>query len=269
MKDWFEPGRFLNEVLTPKQASENIEGDLEKFAEKYAITMDRDWVACITDNPLGMLSFEAMETLDAVEADVKPERVLVHLNTFHIKADLDRILAEMKEKGARYILAVSGDGSERMHRLEPGELGTGGTTVTSVELMEYIHREHPGDFVCGVAFNHYEPQDAERDKLRRKLEAGAQFIVTQPVIRRHENVDWLRNAGVPVIVESFMSKRIDLVAECVGYDLPPEDRNYDPIANFVALRENYPDFGVYLALLGMKKQIVRFDEALSTQRTVA
>jgi len=259
MHSWFTQGRYLNEVTTPKQESADIEADLEKFAEKYRISQEHDYVICITDNALGMLSFEAMETIEATGVAIEPERLIIHLNTFHRKQDLDRMLGTMAEKGVRYLLVVSGDGNERLHRLTPEELGFSTNSITSVELMKYIHREYPGRFVCGVAYNHYEPAPSEREKLKRKLDAGAAFIITQPVIRQHENVDWLRSVGVPVAVEAWMSKRIDLVAQCVGYELPPEDLNYDPIANLKALRERYPDFGVYLALLGMKKQIVEVE----------
>lgn len=255
MLEWFAPGRYLNEVTTPKQDSDDIEADLAKFAEKYTVSLEHDFVVCITDNPLGMLSFEAMETIEAAGVPINPARLIIHLNTFHRKQDLDRMLQTMAEKGVRYILTVSGDGNERLHRLTPEELGFSTPVVTSVELMKYIHREYPGRFVCGVAYNHYEPVDSEREKLKRKLDAGAAFIITQPVIRRHENVDWLSTVGVPVAVEAWMSKRIDLVAQCVGYELTEQEKEYDPLENLRALRHNYPQCAFYLALLGMKKQI--------------
>lgn len=260
MKDWFEHGRYLNEVTTPKQDSTDIEADLQKFVEKYTISLEHDYVICITDNPLGMLSFEAMDTIETTGVPINPERLLIHINTFHRKQDLDRMLRTMADKGVRYLLTVSGDGNDRLHRLTPDELGCSTNSITSVELMKYIHREYPGTFVCGVAYNHYEPVHSEREKLKRKLDAGAAFIITQPVIRRHDNVDWLKNLKVPVAVEAWMSKRIDLVAQCVGYELPPEDLTYDPLANLAALKTNYPDFGVYLALLGMKKQILELEK---------
>lgn len=256
MKDWLEPKRYLNEVLTPKQDSEDIEGDLAKFTEKYNASLAHDFVICITDNPVGMLSFEALDTIDTTGVETKPERLLIHLNTFHRKVDLDRMLRAMAERGLKYLLVVSGDGNDRLHRLEPAELGiTGVQTITSVELMTYINREYPGQFVHGVAFNHYEPQHSEREKLKRKLDAGAAFVITQPVIRRNDNVDWLKCLTLPVFVEAWMTKRIDLVANCVGYELPPEDLNYDPLVNLRALRSAYPTFGVYAAFLGMKKQV--------------
>ena len=254
--------KYFNEVLTPKQNSEDIEKDLEKFAVKYQASLDNNFVICITDNPMGNLSFEAFETIETTEVPLKPENLLIHLNTFHRKQDLDRILKTMADNGVENILAVSGDGTERLHRLSPEEVGFDVTSVTSVELMKYIEREYPNTFKFGVAFNHYEPQESEREKLNRKFDAGAEFIITQPVIKQNENIDWLKTLNVPVVVEAWMSKRIDLVAECVGYDLPDEEKlSYDGIENLKHLRKNYPDFGVYFAFLGMKKQILRLPEA--------
>jgi methylenetetrahydrofolate reductase (NADPH) len=255
MSDLFGSRHFHNEVMTPKQDSEDIERDLAKFETKYTASLANDMVICITDNPMGFPSFEAMETIEVTDVPVEREQLVVHLNTFHRKMDIDRMLKEMADKGVKYILAVSGDGHERLHRLEPEELGMSAQNVTSVELISYIRREYPDTFSIGVAYNHYEPQESEREKLARKFDAGAEFIITQPVIRRNDNIDWLKTCSVPVIVEAWMTKRIDLVAQCVGYELPPEDLVYDPVENYFTLKDQYPEFGVYFAFLGMKKQI--------------
>jgi len=255
MNNLFENRLFHNEIMTPKQDSDDIERDLAKFEEKYTASLGNDMVICITDNPMGISSFEAMETIEVTGVPVHREQLVVHLNTFHRKIDLDRMLKEMAEKGVKYILAINGDGNDRLHRLEPEELGMTTRNVTSVELIKYIQCEFPNTFSVGVAFNHYEPQASEREKLERKFEAGAEFIITQPVIRRNENIDWLKTLKVPVIVEAWMTKRIDLVAQCVGYELPEEEKKYDPVENYFTLKNNYPDFGVYFAFLGMKKQI--------------
>ena len=47
------------EILAPKQDSPKLEEDLERFAGKYQKVLDAGYVACITDNPMGMLSFQA------------------------------------------------------------------------------------------------------------------------------------------------------------------------------------------------------------------
>ncbi|MBN1557437.1 MAG: methylenetetrahydrofolate reductase [Lentisphaerae bacterium] len=249
------------EILTPKQNSDTLDADLEKFAVKYQTVLDSGYVASITDNPMGNLSFQATEMIAELDLPVATEKLLIHLNTFHTKEHLDTILTSAIDMGARYLLAVSGDGSERLPKLKPEAIGFNGEAVTAVELLQYIHREYPGKFVTGVAFNPYEPQDHELEKMRHKIDAGASFIITQPVIGKDERLDPLETFGIPVIVDAWMSKKIHLLSECIGYEIP-EDTPYDPIENLKELRRNYPDHGLYLALVGYKTQLPRLPELL-------
>ncbi len=241
------------EILTPKLDALDIEAELAKFGEKYRAVMDAGYIVCITDNPMGHISVTAMEAIEALELPVQPDRLCIHLNTFHTKKDFDATLSAIHEVGGRELLIVSGDGSQHLHRLEPDEIGVACQTVTSVELLRYIDREYPGLFHCGVAFNPYEPQDHELAKMERKVEAGARFIITQPVIGRDERVDALRRYGLPVVLDAWMSKKLHLLSECVGTTIP-EGTPYDPIQNLKDLRTFFPDYGLYLALLGFKTQ---------------
>ena len=50
-----------------------------------------------------------------------------------------------------------------------------------------------------------------------------------------------------------MSKKLHLLSECVGYEIP-EDTEYDPISALKELQTMYPTCGLYLALLGYKTQ---------------
>ncbi len=242
------------EVLTPKQNSEKLEEELQRFAEKYGKVLDEGHVVCITDNPMGNLSFQGTEMIQELSLPVKPEQLMIHLNTFHTKANLDEILQACKRFGIRYLLVISGDGSERLPRLKGSDIGYEVESVTSVELLKYINREYPGAFCLGVAFNPYEPQDHELEKLRRKLDAGADFIITQPVIGKHDALAALPAFGKPVVVEAWMSKKLSLLSDCVGYKIP-EDAPYDPLANLKELVANYPQCGFYLSILGFKTQL--------------
>jgi methylenetetrahydrofolate reductase (NADPH) len=260
MKDYLAEKLYHVEILPPKQASEKLEADLESFAEKYAKVMESGHIACITDNAMGNLSFQGTELIEELQLDVPEEQVSIHLNTFHTKEDLDKILTACVEKKIKDILVVTGDGSERLPKLEPSDIGAEGVeSVTSVELLRYIKREYAGSFVLGVAFNPYEPADHEFEKMDRKIAAGAEYIITQPVIERHELVDQLISKyGLPVIVEAWMSKKLSLLSDAVGYEIP-EDTPYDPLANLKTLHTNYPKCGVYLALVGFKKQFFQLD----------
>jgi len=244
------------EVLPPKQDSEKLEKDLEIFSNKYLRVMDSGYCACITDNAMGLLSFQGTEIIEEFNLPVIPEQVMIHLNTFHTKDDLDNILNICKTKGIRYLLIITGDGSERLPKLHPSDVGaTDVESVTSVELLKYINREYPDTFVLGVAFNPYEPEEHELEKMERKIKAEATFIITQPLIERNEIVDRLleKYPGIPVIVEAWMSRKLHLLSEAVGYEIP-ENTEFDPISTLKMLHKLYPGCGVYLSLLGFKTQ---------------
>ena len=242
------------ELLPPKQESEKLEKDLELFTKKYKRVLENGYCACITDNAMGNLSFQGTEMIDVLGLPVEPEQVMIHLNTFHTKENLDEILNSCIDMGIKYLLVVSGDGSERLPKLKPSDIGiTGSESVTSVELLKYINREYPDKFVLGVAFNPYEPEDHEFEKMERKMAAGAEFVVTQPLIEKNPAVDRLleKYPDVPVIVEAWMSKKLHLLSDAVGYTIP-EDEAYDPIETLKMLHKMYPGCGVYLSLLSFK-----------------
>src|SRR5690554_5208954 len=121
------------EILPPKQESEKLEKDLELFAQKYTRVMESGYCACITDNAMGNLSFQGTEMIQELELPVIPEQVMIHLNTFHTKGKLDEILRDCVNLGIKYLLIISGDGSERLPKLKPSDIGvTGSESVTSV-----------------------------------------------------------------------------------------------------------------------------------------
>lgn len=243
------------EILPPKQNSEKLEADLQMFAEKFNRVMDSGYCACITDNAMGLLAFQGHETIEHLGLHVLPEQVVLHLNTFHSKRDLDALLKQCTAMGIKYILTLSGDGSDRIPKLSPTDVDASDTeAVTSVELLAYIRTHYP-NFVQGVAFNPYEPPEEEFAKLDRKLAAGASFIITQPIIEQNAIVDELlaKYPDVPVIIEAWMSKKIHLLSDAVGYKIP-EDTEFDPIATLEDLHRIYPQCGFYLSLLGFKTQ---------------
>ena len=243
------------EILPPKQNSEKLEADLQGFAEKFNRVMKSNYCACITDNAMGLLSFQGHEIIEHLGLQVLPEQVILHLNTFHSKRNLDDILTQSKHMGFKYILVVSGDGSTRLPRLSPDDLEVSGTAaVTSVELLDYKRKNYP-DFVLGVAFNPYEPLEEEFAKLDRKLAAGASFIITQPIIERNAVVEKLlmNYSNIPVIVEAWMSKKLHLLSDVVGYKIQ-EDAEFSPLSTLENLHHWFPQCGVYLSLLGFKTQ---------------
>ncbi len=243
---------YIIELLTPKQSDEDFEARLEVFAERYRRILDAGAVVSIPDNPMGNVHFTALEVVEFLDLPLEPERTLLHLNSFHLKSDLEAFLNGAAERGVKNVLVISGDGGPKLPRLEPADVAIDAKTVTSIVLLEYIEREYPGVFTCGVAFNQYEPAEHERERLKRKMDAGAQFVITQPVLGDDAVVASLRDFRVPIFIGAWMSKRVDLLLECVGLE-PHQDEQYDPAGNLALLDRLYPDFGLYLALLSFKR----------------
>ena len=246
---------FHVEVLPPRQDAKDLEVRLDRFADRYKKVLDAGYCACITDNAMGNMSFQGTEIIEEYELPVKSENVMIHLNTFHSKKELDTILNSCVAQGIRYLLVVSGDGNVRFPKLKPSELGIEGvSSVTAVELLQYINRKYKGEFILGVAFNPYEPEEEEFHKMRKKIDAGAAFVITQPIIERNPIVDRLISSiDIPVMVEAWMSKKLHLLSDCVGYEIP-EETEYDPIETLSSLQEDYPSGGVYLAMMNYKRQ---------------
>jgi methylenetetrahydrofolate reductase (NADPH) len=257
MRQHIENKTYHVEILPPKQDTEKLDADLVTFSEKFNRVMESGYCACLTDNAMGNLAFQGTEMIEELGLEAKKDLVMIHLNTFHTKEDLDRILNSCKSMGIRQLLIITGDGSDRLPKLTPSDVGATGTeSVTSVELLQYIVREYPGDFELGVAFNPYEPEEHEFAKMERKLAAGATFIITQPVIESHPVVDRLRAKypKIPIIVEAWMSKKIDLLSEAVGYEIKVSTEPFDPVETLKILHRNYEGCGIYLSLLGFKTQ---------------
>lgn len=244
------------EILPPKQESEKLHADLDLFEVKYNRVMESGYCACITDNAMGHLAFQGPEIIEELDLKVYPNQVMIHLNTFHTKEDLHNILNTCKNKGIKYLLIISGDGSDRLPKLQPSDVGaTDVQSVTAVELLKYIKETYPDTFTMGVAFNPYEPPEHEFEKMERKMKAGASFIITQPVIEKNPIVDQLllTYPDIPVIVEAWMSKKLYLLSDAVGYEIP-QDTEFDPLATLTDLHRLYPNCGFYLSLLGFKTQ---------------
>ncbi|MBN2200822.1 methylenetetrahydrofolate reductase [bacterium] len=283
--------RQFMELIAPRQDTQDLDGDFAKFEERYRLFLEHDTVISITDNPMSHLSFMAPEMIDVLGLPVRPENAIVHLNTFHRKTDekfepgkeqneqdLDILLQHALRLGIRYLLCVSGDGSDKFPSLEPQDLGFDPRTVkrvTSVQLMEYIGGAYPGRFTCGVAFNQYEPAREEMEKLERKHQAGAGFIITQPVSMKGESdariVEANRNLdammkyadqnGMQVILEAWMSKKLaHLMPECVGVDIRFGD--FDPWANLRDMHARYPDRKCYFSMIFGEQGLIKALEAI-------
>jgi methylenetetrahydrofolate reductase (NADPH) len=252
------------EVLPPRMdPPDDLEERLAKFKTAFDRVHNAGFAVSMPDSPMGHLRFGAMETLEYLELPVDPDRLLLHINTFHPKVEIYALLKGAADRGLRNLLVVSGDGSPKRHRLEPAEIGTDAVNVTSVELLGYIRRACGGAFDLGVAYNQYEPPVDEDAKLTLKLHAGARFVITQPWVTPSPAIETLRDRGLPLFLGLWFSANIALLAECIDHPLQAPDP-YDPFAVWAAMRHDHPGCGYYLSCLPARQ----FPRLMEIQRGV-
>ncbi len=245
---------YIIEILTPKRfPGTTIDEQLERFARRFHLVMEAGCALSVPDNPMGQLRLGALESFELKGLRFDPETVMMNLNTFHTKDELDALLNNAAEVGLKYILVVRGDGGPDLPKLDPHSIGGSYNIATSMDLLSYINHTFGDTFVTGAAFNPYKSMPFELNRARQKMEAGAQFIVTQPVIGRNEHIDSLGLICKNVVVEAWMSTNIDLFYKSVGKDHIAQAEQYDPLNNLSELHEAYPHCCFYLSMLSFKQ----------------
>lgn len=245
---------YIVEILTPRKSDAASEKErMESFAGRYRRVLDCGCALSIPDNPMGQPRYGAIETIELCSLPVDSERIVMNLNTFHTKEELDLLLEKASSLGIKHLLIVRGDGGPVLPKLSPESIGGAKNVATSSDLLKYINRECPALFATGVAFNQYNQIAFEIGRLREKIEAGAKFVVTQPVIGRDPNVDTIKDLGIPVIIEAWMSSNVDLLYKSVRKEKDERAQRYDPMGNLRELHHAYPENCVYLSMLSFKE----------------
>jgi 5,10-methylenetetrahydrofolate reductase len=245
---WDAP--YIVEILTPRRGKVGTEKQgMERFAQRYEQAVTSGCAVSIPDNPMGKLRYSALETFEYLGLKADSEKTLINLNTFHSKAELDGILETAASEGLRYLLVVRGDGGPDLPKLQPGDLGVHVKMVTSIELLWYINNHYAGTFSTGAAFNQYKPESVERAKLEKKKSSGAKFIVLQPVMGHDPVVAEILQDNIPVVLEAWMSERIELFVKSVKSNSSMDIEHFDPMENLDQLHRLYPDCCVYLSML--------------------
>ena len=194
----------------------------------------------------------ALESFALRDLSVDSDRVVMNLNTFHTKTELDGLLQRAAESNLKYILVIRGDGGPQLPKLEAKSIGGKRSVATSIDMIRYINKEYAEQFITGAAFNPYNPMPFELDRMKQKIDAGAKYAVTQPIIGKDEHVDRLKDFNIAVVVEAWMSKNIDLLYRSVGKKKDEKAEEYDPFENLKVLHEFYPKCSVYLSMLSFK-----------------
>ncbi|MFZ0725067.1 MAG: methylenetetrahydrofolate reductase [Desulfobacterales bacterium] len=246
---------YFVEILTPKRTDPAEAKDkFNLFAERYYRVLDCELGLSVPDNPMGRPRFGLLEMIERLGLPVEPEKIVMNLNTFHTKIELDQLLRTAADNGVTYLLIIRGDGGPELSNLDPASIGGRKKVATSIDLLRYINRAYPGKFTTGCAYNQYNPMPFESNRLAEKIDAGARFVITQPVIGKDSNIDALFGYGLPVVIEAWMSKNVDLLFKSVRKEMDDSARAYDPGANLQTLQAAYPDSSVYLSMLGFKQR---------------
>jgi methylenetetrahydrofolate reductase (NADPH) len=241
---------YIVELLSPKRTpAGKIDNLLDRFAGRFQQIMDAGCGVSIPDNPMGQPRLGALECIELRGLKIDSEKVIMNLNSFHTREELDHLLNRAADSGLKHILVVRGDGGPLLPRLDPRQIDAEKSVVTSVDLIRYIHRSYAGRFITAAAFNPYKPLGMEMKRMKQKMAAGAAYAVTQPIIGRDAGVDELLSLGIPVVVEAWMSTNIDLFNKSVGRQTNDQADGYDPVANLKSLHAHYPESCVYLSML--------------------
>lgn len=161
---------------------------------------------------------------------------MAHLTCINsTKADVDRVLKELKENNIENILALRGD---KNPDFEPKT-----DFIHANDLVSYIKAQ--GDFgvsVAGYPETHFEAPDGMTDirNLKNKVECGAQSIVTQLFFNNsyfYRFRDRCASAGIYVPISAGImpvtnSKQIERMVSMCGASLPRK---------FVKMIQKYED----------------------------
>ncbi|MEJ2430346.1 MAG: methylenetetrahydrofolate reductase [Deltaproteobacteria bacterium] len=245
---------YLIEILTPKGATlGDLEERMSSFAQRCHRSFNSGCGVSIPDNPMGQPRYSLVEAVEFCGLPLHPQKTVMNLNSFHGKEELDGMLSRASNLGVKYLLVVRGDGGPALPKLEPESIGSKKSVVTSIDLLGYINREYADVFIPGAAFNQYNPMDFELDRLKQKIDAGARFIITQPVLGRDQSVDSLEDFNIPVVIEAWMSAKVDLLLKSVRSEKDVRTKGYDPVKNLQTLHRAYPENCVYLSMLSFKE----------------
>ena len=256
---------YLVELLSPKRSvDDQVEDLLDRFADRFQRIIDAGYGISIPDNPMGQPRFGALESIDLRGLSVNPEKIVMNLNTFHTKSELDGLLQKAAKANLKYLLVVRGDGGPLLPKLDSESIGGKRSVATSIDLIRYINTQYPDQFITGAAFNPYNPMPFELNRIKQKIDAGAKYVVTQPIIGKDENIDKIKDFNIAVVVEAWMSNNIDLLYKSIGKEKDEKAEKYDPVNNLKALHEYYPDCCVYLSMLSFKQNWQEILPRLST-----
>ncbi len=184
------------------------------------------------------------KTIEIVDLVQKKYNIsgMAHLTcVLHTKEQIKDIVEDIKRHGISSILALRGDSPKDYPNWQPGE----NNFKYSYELCQFIRQQHGAHFSIGVAGfpeGHILSPDRETDAkfLKMKIEAGADFVVTQLFFDNRDYFDYvkrLRGLGVtnrilPGVIPITDYNGIIKFCQSCGASIPQEIHNiFSPLQN--------------------------------------
>lgn len=167
---------------------------------------------------------------------------VAHLTcVLHTKSEIKRILEDMSSRGIRNVLALRGDPPANQPDWKPGP----DNFHYSSELVTFIRQHFGKDFSIGVAGfpeGHLLCPDREKDAdyLKLKIDAGADFIITQLFFDNKDYFDYvarLRKRGIQarvlpgILPITNYAGLVKFCATCGATISPDVKRIFEPIQN--------------------------------------
>jgi len=72
---------------------------------------------------MGQPRFSLLEMIERANLPIEPEKIMMNLNTFHTKEELDGLLKKAQDLGLKYLLVIRGDGGPSLSKLDPKSIG--------------------------------------------------------------------------------------------------------------------------------------------------
>ncbi|MBN2569192.1 MAG: methylenetetrahydrofolate reductase [NAD(P)H] [Deltaproteobacteria bacterium] len=195
----------------------------------------------------------SLEIASGIKNDIGLE-VLAHLTCVKAtKDDIVAILDEFKKENIKNILALRGDPPEGEQVFQK----TAGGFGYANELVEFIKANYNVSIgVAGYPEKHVEAPDlaADIENLRRKVDAGADFVITQLFFNnddfyRFRDMAHKKGVDIPIIpgiFPIFNYKQITKIASLCGANIP--NQLHDKLAGVIGKSDEVAKYGLEYAI---------------------
>ena len=183
-------------------------------------------VITIADHTMGQPWLDPFPFAEAMRPNLREADLLVHYSCRNkAETDITGNFAGFKLYGYRNILIITGDPPAN-----PDEESF--FRYSSVKLIKRINQDHPNHFLLACAFDHTRGIhrgergiDGEVRRLKRKIDAGAQLALTQPVFLDRIDLLYDKTKALPIpilpgIMPIFSLQHAETVSQFGGIVIP-------------------------------------------------